>query len=226
MESVLKEGIAFYNSKQYRDALSFFLGFDAQLKEDYEIEELTYYTGLTYARLQRFEDALPYLEQIVTSGNNLERINQCRLVLAVVYSMTDRVQMAEFELRKLLEGGTRSASVFCALAYCAWEQKNDRLSVDYYEKALEIESENPTALNGLGYVLACTGHDLTRALMLCKRAVDYVPDSSAFLDSIGWVYYKMGLDKEAKGFIKRAIEKNPDAEEIKEHYRAVFGKQR
>ncbi len=177
MESVLKEGIAYYNSKQYRSALSFFLGLDENVKQEYEIEELTYYTGLTYARLQRFDEALPYLEQIVTSGNNLERINQCRLVLAVVYSLTDRIKMAEFELRKLLEGGNRGASVFCALAYCAWEQKNDRLAVEYYEKALEIENVNPTALNGLGYVLACKGHDLTRALMLCKRALDYVPEN-------------------------------------------------
>ena len=47
------------------------------------------------------------------------------------------------------------------------------------------------------------------------------PDSPAFLDSLGWVYYKLGLMSEARSFIKRAYDKSPSNPEISEHYTIV-----
>lgn len=70
--------------------------------------------------------------------------------------------------------------------------------------------------------MASTGKDLTRALFLCKKAVDSNPNSAAYLDSLGWVYFKLGLLKEAKTFVKRALEHNPDNEEIKNHYQEIL----
>lgn len=222
MSNVLFEGISLYNKRNYKDALSFFLALTPEVLESVDNLEFSYYVGLSYARLKKFDEALMYLEQVVTSGENLDRINQCRLTLAVIYSMTDRTKMADFELHKLLEGGFRTASVFCGLAFVAWEQGHEEASIEYYEKALDLEPENATALNGLGYVLTCSGKDLTRALTLCKKAIDYVPDSAAFLDSLGWVYHKLGLEKEAQNYLKRAKENNPESEEIAEHYKAIY----
>lgn len=224
MANVLKEGINLYNKKNYNEALIFFLTLSPEIKQKADNLDLAYYIGLCYARLTRYDEALAYLEQVVTSGEDVERINQCRLVLSVIYSMTGRTKMAEYELQKLLETGYKTASVFSGLAYVAWEQKNVNLSIEYYEKALTIDKENPTALNGLGYVLACSDKDLTKALFLCKKAVDYYPESAAFLDSLGWVYHKLGLEKEAITFIKRAMDINPSIDEIKNHYKEVYGK--
>ena len=89
-------------------------------------------------------------------------------------------------------------------------------------KALEIEPDNATALNGYGYVLACDSKDLTRALSLCRKALEIVPDSAAYLDSIAWVYYKLGLLKEAKSYIKKAKARNPKHDEILNHYRVIY----
>ena len=67
-----------------------------------------------------------------------------------------------------------------------------------YEKSLKRDPDNVTSLNGLGYVLACQDKDLTKALSLCKKAVDSSPNSAACLDSLGWVYYKLGMIEDAK----------------------------
>jgi tetratricopeptide (TPR) repeat protein len=223
MSNVLKEGITLYRSSKYEDALAFFLS----VPSDNSISsiDLAYYIGLCYARMQKYDEALLYLEQVITGGDENDRMNQCRLILSVIYSLTGRTRLADFELKKLLEGGYQTEAVFCALAYVAWVQKKSDAAVSYYEKALDINSEYPTALNGLGYVLACSGKDLTKALSLCKKAYDFDHECPAFLDSMGWVYYQLGLLKEAKQYSKRAKDKDSSNPEIIEHYRLIHSQQ-
>lgn len=216
-DNVLSQGIALYKNGSYSDALAFFLSLPEDANPD--SIELAYYIGLCYAKLKRYDDALLYLEQVVTAGKNIDRVLQCRFLLAVIYAMSGRKRLADFELNKLLETGYRTASVYSALAFIAWEQGDSAKSLDYYRKALDSDPENPTALNGAGYVLACENKDLTKALSFCKKALSKAPDSAACLDSLGWVYFKLGLDKDAEKYLTQAKEKMPDNPEIADHLR-------
>lgn len=216
-KGVLETGISMYKKADYNGALAFFLS----LPEDSEINniELAYYIGLCYAKLEYYDDALLYLEQVVTGGVELERVLQCRYVLAVIYANSGRKKLAEFELNKLLESGYKPASVYSSLAYVAWKQDNVDKSLEFYKKAIELEPDNATALNGMGYVLACENRDLTKALSFCKRALSKRPDSAAYLDSVGWVYLKLGLMNDAFKYLNQAQAKLPENEEIAEHLR-------
>ena len=215
-KDVLAEGIDLYKRSEYAASLAFFLSLPDDSADSIE---LAYYIGLCYAKLERYEDALLYLEQVVTAGQSVDRVLQCRFVMAVIYTLSGRKKLADYELQKLLESKYRPASVYAALAYNAWGQNDAELSLSYYKKALEIDPENPTALNGMGYVLACENRDLTSALTFCKRALKKAPDSAACLDSVGWVYLKLGLLEEANKFLNLAKERMPDNEEILEHIR-------
>lgn len=208
-----------YSEGRYSDALAFFLGLSAESPVD-KIE-VSYYLGLCYAKLEKYDDSLLFLEQVVTSGTQLERILQCRFLLAVIYAISGRKRLADFELNKLLETGYMTASVYAAIAFVAWEQKDTQKCIDYYEKSLESNPENITSLNGLGYVLACEDKDLTRALSLCKKAVNNSPNSAACLDSLGFVYYKLGLYADAKKYLEQAEMLDRDNEIIAEHIRQV-----
>lgn len=216
---VLNEGKILYSRREYAQALAFFLALPADSGAD-KIE-LAYYLGLCYTKLEKFEDALLYLEQVVTSGAQIEWILQCRFLLAVIYIYSGRIRLADFELNKLLETGFMTASVYAAIAYVAWEQTDMDRCILYYEKALEVDPENLTALNGLGYVLACEEHDLTKALSLCKRAVQSAPKSASCLDSLGWVYYKLGLYEDAMQYLSQAEMIDKDSVEIANHIKAV-----
>lgn len=220
MQDVLKTGVQLYKQKKYTDSLTFFLGLPADTSID--SIELAYYIGLCYAKLERWEDALLYLEQVVTSGTELNKVLQCRFLLAIIYALSGRKRLAEFELNKLLETGYQTASVYAAIAYVAWEQNDVEKSLLYYEKSLESDPENLTSLNGMGYVLACENKDLTKALSYCKRAVAAEPNSAACLDSLGWVYFKLGLMKEAKKYLDEAHARDKGNKIIYEHIQQMI----
>lgn len=217
--NILTEGINLYKQKAYPDALAFFLSLPVDCGADKM--EIAYFLGLCYAKLQKYDEALLYLEQVVTSGTQIERVLQCRFLLAVIYAISGRKRLADFELNKLLETGYMTDSVYAAMAFIAWEQKDTERCLEYYEKSLQKNPDNVTSMNGLGYVLACQEKDLTRALSLCKQAVKIEPKSPACLDSLGWVYYKLGLYDDALQYLEQAEKYATDNEEIADHIKSV-----
>ena len=217
--TILDEGKLLYTQKKYKKALAFFLALPSDSAAD-KIE-VSYYLGLCYTKLERYDDALLFLEQVVTSGGQLARTLQCRFLLAVIYALSGRKRLADFELSKLLETGYRQASVYAAIAFIAWEQNDTERCLNYYEQSLRADPENVSSLNGLGYVLACQEKDLTRALSLCKQAVKSAPKSAACLDSLGWVYYKLGLYKDALQYLQLAEQIDTTNVEIAEHIKSV-----
>lgn len=218
-KNILSAGIELYNQKNYSDALAFFLSLPEN--SGAESNDVAYYLGLCYAKMKRYEDALLYLEQVVTGGSQLNRISQCRYLLAVIYTLSGRKRLANFELNKLLESDYKPASVYASMAYIAWEQDETDQALEFYNRSLEIDENNVTALNGLGYVLAVEDRDLTKALTLCKKAVEYAPDSAACLDSLGYVYYRLGLLKDAKKYLEMAEQLDKENEIIAGHIRDV-----
>ncbi|MFC2603677.1 MAG: tetratricopeptide repeat protein, partial [Treponema sp.] len=105
--------------------------------------------------------------------------------------------------------------------YIAWEEGETDKCFEYYEKSLELDPQNVTSMNGLGYVLACEDKDLTKALSYCKKAVASAPESAACLDSLGWVYYKLGIYTDAKKYLEMAEELDKDNELIAEHIKTL-----
>ena len=219
----LREGIRFYRMRNWNKALEVFLSKSMEINDDEEQMELIYYLGLCYTKLGQYNEALNYLEQVVTTGTDILRIYQCRMTLAYIYVITKRIKMAEFELKRLQSSGLESPLLYNTLAYAAWAQKQNKNAIELYEKTLEIDSNNATAMNSMGYILADTGMDVMRGLRLCRRAVDVRPQCAAYLDSLGWAYYRSGEVVEARTWLRRALELAPDEEEIKRHFKIVTG---
>jgi tetratricopeptide (TPR) repeat protein len=217
----LKKGIRLYRIKRWESALEEFLLVETKYFNNEERAELAYYLGLCYTKLERFDDALAYFEQVLTISNSPLWTYQCRLIIAFIYITTGRVLMAENELKNLQAGGLESAMLYNTLAYAEYIQKHYLAAVEWYEKALDIEKDNPTALNSLGYILADTGMDTQKGLRLCRKAVEKNSQNAAYLDSLGWAFYRCGKLNEARNWLRRALEIAPQEKEIKEHLRIV-----
>lgn len=80
------------------------------------------------------------------------------------------------------------------------------------EHIISLEPDNATALNALGYTLADRSTRLDEAQALIEKALAIAPKDPAILDSLGWVYFRLGKLKESLEFIQQAFALYPDAE--------------
>jgi tetratricopeptide (TPR) repeat protein len=218
----LEEGVRLFRLSRWEPALVELLKVDTDGFSTEETADLAYYLGLCYTKLTRYDDALLYLEQVVTSSPDPLRLYQCRMTLAYIYAVTRRSKLAEFELGKLVESGFESVQMYTTLAYASWSQRHYQKAVDYYEKALDVDENNPTALNGLGYILADSDLDVSRGLRLCRKAVEKKPQNAAYLDSLGWAYFKSGDTAEARIWLRRALDLASHQKVIREHMKTVI----
>ena len=59
---------------------------------------------------------------------------------------------------------------------------------------------------------------------MSQKAVAAEPDNAAYLDTIGWIYYKLGNYIEAEKYIKQAIELRESSAVVFEHLGDVYHK--
>ena len=222
-QKAIDKAVAEYKAGDYEAALVTLAG--ATVDED-DYLDLAYLLGLCYTRMQKYDEALLYLEQLVTSGVEDARIAQCRFSLAYIYSVTGRSKLAELELKKLLEEFGESARTFSVLGYAFWAQGRKQEALEAYKKALTLEPNNKSALNGCGYVMACLDTELPKALRYCEKAMAADPENPAYADSLGWVHYKMGKIESAARFVGKAARKFKGHPEIASHVDAIRKKAR
>ena len=105
----------------------------------------------------------------------------------------------------------------------ALEQLGDDLAAEgHLLRALEINPSDAYALNYLGYWWADEGRNLEQAIGLIERAVEERPGSGFFVDSLGWVHFKLGNPQKAVGYLERATELEPSDPEITGHLGDVY----
>jgi len=71
------------------------------------------------------------------------------------------------------------------------EKKYDQAEAEF-RKILAINPQNAATLNYLGYMNADRDVRLEESLNYVKQAVSAEPNNGAYLDSLGWAYFKLG----------------------------------
>lgn len=89
-----------------------------------------------------------------------------------------------------------------------------RKCFDAYTKALNYNLKNAIVLNNYAYHLSVLGKSLKQALQMAQRATELSPNNATYLDTLAWVYYKMGDYEQAKKYMQQALsfDKNNSAE--------------
>ena len=72
------------------------------------------------------------------------------------------------------------------------------------EKVFAEDPEDISVNNDLGYLWADQGKNLKKAEKMIRKAVKAEPDNPAYLDSLGWVLFRLGKFKEGVPHLKRA----------------------
>ena len=84
-------------------------------------------------------------------------------------------------------------------------------------KALELEPEQPFVMNYLAYSWVEQKQNLDEAKAMLVRAVELRPEDGYIVDSLGWVYYRLGEYQAGVEQLERAVELRPQDPTINDH---------
>ncbi len=106
----------------------------------------------------------------------------------------------------------------------AERQKHYDAAEQAFRQVLEIEPDSAMALNYLGYMLADKGMKLQEALKMIRKAVDLEPWNGAYLDSLGWAYFKLGDNELAEENLAKAVDRTQTDPTVHMHLGDLYEK--
>lgn len=181
----------------------------------------------TLAEMGRVDEAVALLQPLLKGS--LEDFNEY-LAISGLYIQAGRGREAVEAARKALALAPADRKDLQTAALITLSSAQDRAgdtagSEASLRRVLAVEPDNATALNNLGYFLVERNVKLDEALALIQRAVNTEPTNSSFLDSLGWVYFKLGQLEYAERHLKEAALRNSTSSTIQEHLGDLYQRQ-
>ena len=93
-----------------------------------------------------------------------------------------------------------------------------------FRQVLARNPDHGPTLNYLGYTLVERGGRLDEAVSLLKRAVALDPYNGAYLDSLGWAYFKLDQLDLAEPRLRAAAEQLPGDSVVQDHWGDLLAK--
>jgi tetratricopeptide (TPR) repeat protein len=196
VEQLIRSARGYLKEQDFEKALTALL---SAYEMDREHPDTLYLLGITYTRIGKYESALYNFEQLLESDISYINRVHTEMVTGYIYTILEEHDKALAIFRGIVDAGFESAQVFAAIGYIM-DRKGD------FKKA---------CMNLYRAI------DLEEALEEIKKAVSLDKNNPAYLDSLGWVYYKLGKTTQARSYLKKASQMAPDNEEIKTHLAVV-----
>ena len=159
--------------------------------------------------------ALTIAEELVTENpNNVSSI----IVLAELYSESGDVDKGVALLANAaVRFPTDESILFRQGSILANADRYDDAEL-VFRKILEQKPDHAETLNYLGYMFADRGQRLDEAIRLITKALDFDIHNPAYLDSLGWAYFKQGDLAEAEKYLSQAVAALPVNSVIQSHF--------
>ena len=103
------------------------------------------------------------------------------------------------------------------------EKKYDAAEAEF-KKILAANPQNAATLNYLGYMNADRGVELEQSLNYIKQAVNLEPTNGAYLDSLGWAYFKLGKYDLAEETLNKASLRMGSDPTVQDHLGDLYQK--
>lgn len=142
---------------------------------------------------------------------------ELRMLEASYLEEQGQLDKAERVLREVVAAHPKDLEAMFQLGVLLDKEGRPQEAMQAMERVVAQDPDHADALNYIGYTLAVMDKDLDRALVLVKNALKQKPGNGYIIDSLAWVYYKLGQLQQAWEEIRRAVSAADDAE-IWEHY--------
>jgi tetratricopeptide (TPR) repeat protein len=207
-----------FDAHKYKDAIYFMNQAVEKFPNDFVVN-LIY--GLSLSQNNEHEKAVEILKRALKID-----ANDVTALAAIGYSLNQLQQNDEAlnYLNRALNFDPKNLQVISIKALIHENRKEYEISDSLYLKALEIDSTNVLILNNLAYSYSERGINLKQAFEMSKKAIDKEPENASYLDTFGWVNYKLGDYKTAKEFLEKAVNIEPVNSTLLDHLGDVYFK--
>lgn len=209
-------GILLYENSMYAEVVEKMGTAAENFPNDFVINIIL---GLSYSQQENHNRAVIYLAKAVElQPNDLNALS------AYGYSLNqlDKKEEAVNYLNKALEVAPDDVQILGMLGLILQEQKKFAESDSIYERAIEIDSTNALVLNNYAYSLSQRSSQLERALKMVSLALEEDPKSASYLDTKGWIYFRMGDYENAEKYILKSLEVNGKSTTVLDHMGDVY----
>lgn len=165
--------------------------------------------GISLGQQGEWEQALTHFEEAVAADS---LYSEAYLHWGIALERLERWEAAIGTLERAAELEIDKGPVlfYLASSYEQGARHLDRMdffdrAVETFERLLEFNPNDSYALNYLGYMYADKGIRLEVAVGLLMRAISLEPENSAFLDSLGWAYFRLGQLQQAEQYLHQAL---------------------
>jgi tetratricopeptide (TPR) repeat protein len=183
---------------------------------------------VTYAMLLgdngQTDDATKVLRGLL-HGNQADR--ETYLDVAQIEERGKRYVDAQTDANKALgmsQDDSDKETVWFLLGSIYDGQKEYDQAEQMFRKALAINPHDAMVLNYYGYMLADRDIRLGEAITMIHSAVVEDPTNGAYLDSLGWAYYKQGSLAEAQQYLQQAVSHSANDPTVLGHLGEVYAK--
>ena len=214
----MRLGGLLFDSGKYEDAIVEMKKAVINFPNEYVINVIL---GLALAQEQKHAEAGEYLKRSID-------LNPTDVLALQAYGFTlnqlDQPEEALVYLNRAVEIDPENTQVLGVLGLIYDDLKMYTMSDSVYTKALAIDPLDALVNNNYAYALSERGERLDEALEMAKKAIAVDPNNSSFLDTIGWIYYKMGDYEKAKENIEKAMITDSDNPTLLHHLGDVYSK--
>lgn len=170
------------------------------------------------------DEAVKVLRSQLTKS---EADREIYLNIAQVYERGRRYKEAEEAARtaEAIPGQPRDNEMVWFLLGAIYERQKfyDRAEEEF-KKTLAVNPRNGPVLNYYGYMLGDLGIRLDEAEALVQRALKEEPNSGAYLDSLGWIYFRENKLAKAEATLRKAVARESHDATIRSHLGDVYAK--
>jgi len=149
------------------------------------------------------------------------------LNIAQVYERGRRYREAEESARaaEVLPGQAREKEMVWFLLGAIYErQKLFDKAEEQFKKVLAVNPKNAPVLNYYGYMLGDLGIRLDEAEALVQQALKEDPFNGAYLDSLGWIYFKENKLSASETTLRKAVARERHDATIHSHLGDLYAK--
>lgn len=219
INELIRKAVLHFNRKNIKESKKMF---QDVLEKDPSNPEANYYLGLIYSKEDKWTKAVVHFKSVVDLGANFLYTQQCRMLLGLIYFNNKEYKRAEIEYLEVLKANVNIVQVYAALAAIKYYLDEEDEALKYARKAMDVDQFNLNAKNTYAFLLCDYEINIEKGLEMLREVIRIKPNNPAYLDSLGWAYYKNGDKRAAIASLKKACELSNNHPEIYAHLKKVY----